>query len=237
MTGLLGALVAQGIGVAMSPLAVVVLLALLGTRNARVNGPAFVAGWVAATVAVLLAGVALVRAFGGGRRGGPPAWLGPLHLVLAALLVAGAVVVWRRGRAKVLQAAFAPTAGATVVAAPALPAWLASVERFRPGRCALIGAAAFLLNPVDVSCTVGAAVDVATIDVGAVGAWIAAAVFVVIGSAAVAGPVAWYLAVPDRAAASLQRLQAWIARRTHVVNAVVIGLIGVMQLGKGVNAL
>ncbi len=44
MTALLAALVAQGVGVALSPLAIVVLLALLGTRSARRNGPAFLAG-------------------------------------------------------------------------------------------------------------------------------------------------------------------------------------------------
>src|SRR3712207_4125959 len=115
MTGLLGALVAQGIGVAMSPLAVVVLLALLGTRHARVNGVAFVAGWVIATVAVLGGAFLLVDAFGGRQARTPPGWLGPLHLVLAALLLAGAVVIWRRGRAKVLQTALAPTAGETEI--------------------------------------------------------------------------------------------------------------------------
>ena len=237
MTGLLAALLVQAIGVALSPLAIIAVLAVLGTTRARRNGVAFLAGWTLGLLLVLGGGFLLANALGGDRQFDPPSWLAPVHLVLGVLLVGAAVFIYRRGRAKLLAAAHAATTRQTLKEAPQLPSWLASVQSFRPGRCLLLGVAAFLLNPVDVSCTLAAALDLSTTPVGTTRTWIAAAVFVVVGLSSVAGPVVWYLLFPARASHSLGRMQLWIAEHTTLLNAALALAVGLMQLSKGFQGL
>lgn len=237
MTGLLGALLAQGVGVALSPLAVVAVLALLGTRRARSNGLAFLAGWSAAVVALLVGALFLADALEARGARTPPGWLAPVRLVLGAVLLVAAVIIYRRGRAKVMQAARAGTTQQTLDAAPQLPSWLASVDSFRPTRCFVLGMVAFLLNPVDTSCTIGGALDLSTAPVGDLGRVMAAVFFVLLAVSTVLGPVLWYFLVPDRAARSLQAAQLWIARHTTLLNALVALIVAAMLLNKGFEGL
>jgi hypothetical protein len=225
------------VGVALSPLAIVAVLALLGTRRARVNGLTFLAGWTVAVIGLLVGALLLADALEARGTRTPPGWLAPLRLLLGALLLVAAVVIYRRGRAKVMAAARASTTQATLATAPQLPKWLASVESFKPGRCFVIGVVAFLLNPVDTSCTIGAALDLATAPVGSTAKWFAGAFFVLVSISSVAVPVAWYLAVPDRAERSLQSAQLWIARHTTLLNALVALIVAAMLLSKGIQGL
>jgi len=53
----IGQVVSLGVGVAISPVPIIAVVLMLGTPRGRVNGPAFIAGW--------LAGLAFARPFKG----------------------------------------------------------------------------------------------------------------------------------------------------------------------------
>ena len=91
----IGEMLPAAVGVAISPLPIVAVVLMLVTPRGRVNGPAFLVGWVvgiaaAGTIALLVAGGA------GASEGGEPAsgvaWV---KLALGVLLLLLALRQWR----------------------------------------------------------------------------------------------------------------------------------------------
>ena len=84
MADAIGQVLAFGLGVALSPIPIIAVVLMLGTPRARVNGPAFVLGWI---VGLALVGtIVLVVAGGAGATEGedPATWVSVLMLVLGA---------------------------------------------------------------------------------------------------------------------------------------------------------
>src|SRR3954447_10721257 len=118
---------------------------MLATPRGRVNGPAFLAGWVVG-LAVVGTVVLLVANGGGARKGGGAAdWVSILKLVLGVALLGLAFKQWR-GRPRGDQQ-------------PELPAWMKTVDSFTPVRAAGIAVALSAVNPKNLILTVGAAGD------------------------------------------------------------------------------
>src|SRR3954453_22997975 len=113
-----GQVVSFGVGVALSPVPIIAVVLMLATPRGRVNGPAFLAGWVVGLAVV--GTVVLVIASGGdaSQAGAPADWVSILKLVLGVLLLGLAVKQWR-GRPR----------GDEV---PELPAWMKTVDTFTP---------------------------------------------------------------------------------------------------------
>jgi hypothetical protein len=78
------------VGVALSPLAIIAVVLMLATPNGRVNGLAFLGGWIAGIAT--LGGVVLVITSGASasKHGKQATWASVLELVLGVLLLAGA---------------------------------------------------------------------------------------------------------------------------------------------------
>jgi hypothetical protein len=111
------------------------------------------------------------------------------------------------------------------------------VESFRPGRTFLLGVGLFVLNPVDASCAIIAALDITLSEVDTTaGLWVAAA-FVSVGTLPIAVPVFYLLVRGDSAQPLLDRVRTWIAGNTHLLNAALLLVIGALQLEKGIAAL
>src|SRR4051812_26638388 len=72
----IGQVLSFGVGVALSPVPIIAVVLMLATPRGRVNGPAFLAGWVVGLAVV--GTVVLLMASGGGAReaGAPPDWGG-----------------------------------------------------------------------------------------------------------------------------------------------------------------
>jgi hypothetical protein len=133
MGAAIGDVLGLAVGVAVSPVAIVVIILLLTTPLGRANGTLFAIGWLAGlailgTVILLVANPADASS-----AGKPAAWVGWLKLLLGALILAAAVRHWRRR----------PTAGAE----PQLPKWMAGPDRLRPGSALGLGALAAAVNP------------------------------------------------------------------------------------------
>jgi threonine/homoserine/homoserine lactone efflux protein len=124
----IGNVLPLALGVALSPIPIVAVVLTLATPRGKVNGPAFVLGWivglaVVGTIVLLVAGG--ISASSGGQ---PKTWVSVLKLVLGLLLVLVAVRQWH-GR---------PHGDAE----PQLPDWMKAIDTFTPVKALRAGGAA-----------------------------------------------------------------------------------------------
>jgi len=225
------------LGIVMSPLAILAVVAVLFSHEPRRNSVAFLAGWIVGSALSLTLTYALLTALQVHGRREPPLWVPILHLLVGAVLLGGAWFVQQRGRAHLHSMSQAHKPRDIVGAAPQLPRVLQAVEHFTAPRSALLGFALFTLNPVDVSCAVAAAMDVRLSTTPPAGQVLAAIIFVLVGASSVIAPVAMLFIRQERAAAPLSALRTWVAGNTKLLNVGVLLLIAVMQISKGVQGL
>ena len=126
---------------------IIAVVLMLGTPRARVNGPAFVAGWIVGLAVVGVIVLVVAGAAGASEDAEPATWVGWLKIVLGLLLVLVAVKQWR-GR---------PREGAS----GELPTWMRTIDTFTPGRSLAIAAALSGVNPKNLLLTAGAAATIA----------------------------------------------------------------------------
>lgn len=223
MAEAIGQVLSLGVGVALSPIPISAVVLMLGTRRGRVNGPAFVLGWVVGLAAV----GAIVLAVAGGADASedaePATWVDVLKLVLGLLLALIAIKQWRDR----------PRAGADAE----LPRWMRTIDTFTPVRAAAIAAALSGVNPKNLLLTVGAAAAIAQTGVDTGEQAIALGVFVLVGTLGPGIPVAAYFALGDRATRLLDDLKAWMGANNAAITAVLCLVIGAKLIGDGISGL
>lgn len=219
----IGQVLSFGVGVALSPLPIIAVVLMLATPRGRVNGPAFVAGWVVGLAAV--GTVVLLAASGGNasEAGAPADWVSVLKLVLGVVLLGLAVKQWR-GRPHGDQQ-------------PELPAWMKTIDTFTPTRSAGIAVGLSAINPKNLILTVGAAAAIAQTGTGTGGQAAALAVFVLLGTLGVGVPVAISVFMGERATKILGALHDWMARENATIMAVLCLVIGAKLIGDAITAL
>lgn len=215
--GVLAALLAPAVVVAVSPFSIIVAaLVLLHTDRPRTNGVAFLVGRLLALAIVTTVFDQAPRMLGGLGRPMPP-WL--LAVVCAVLLAAGGWLWIRRDRF------------------PTDPRWLARLSALSPVGSGVIGAFLVLSNPKMLAASAAAGLVVGTSDLAPVGAGLAVAYYCVVASSTVAAPVLAYLVVGARYDAQLTRLKDWIDRHNAAIGAVVMIVIGAVLLGFALRGL
>jgi len=230
-------LIPTALGIVLSPLAIMALVAVLLSRLARVNGIAYLIGWAIGLGGLLVLFIWIFQLLDlRPHSGTPPAWVAVVRLILGVLFVCGAIWVYRKGAGRIRRMAAASTPK-EVARAATLPGWLQSVSTFKPLRSLLLGVGLFVLNPVDASCAIVAALDIAQADITATEAALAAIGFWTVGILPIAVPVIWMLVAGAKAQPTLDALRTWIAGHTHVLNAALLLVIGVLQLQKAASAL
>lgn len=236
MGELIGSVLPLSLGVVMSPLAIMALVAVLLSDQARVNGIAYLAGWISGIVAVTATSVAVFALLRVDGPAGLPGCVPAVRIILAVALILGGLWILVRGRRSTQAMAAAATAGEVAAAAPQLPGWLQSVSRFHPCRSFALGVGIFALNPVNASCAILAGLDAQTAQLDAVSTALVLVGFVVIGVLPIAVPVFLVLARGAAAKPSLDRLRAWIAGHTNLLNALLLFVIAGLQIQKAVAA-
>jgi threonine/homoserine/homoserine lactone efflux protein len=214
----IGGLLPAAVAVALSPIPIIAVVVMLGTPRARSNGPAFAVGWVAGLVAV---SVVVVLLAGGADDPGSTSrtavdWL---KVVLGVAFLVMAVRQWRRR----------PRAGQE----PELPAWMATVDRIAPRRALVLGVALSAANPKNLALTMAAAASIAEVGLDGADTAIAVAVFVVLASVTVVGPVVFAVVDRARAAGPLDRVRQFMAANDAVIMMVILLVLGAKLLGDG----
>ncbi|HWM08699.1 MAG TPA: GAP family protein [Solirubrobacteraceae bacterium] len=223
MADAIGQVLSLGVGVALSPVPIIAVVLMLSTPKARVNGPAFVLGWVIGLAVV--GTIVLVAAGGAGANedAEPATWVDVLKLVLGVLLALVAVRQWR-GRPRAGEAA-------------KLPKWMRTIDTFTPGRSFGIAVALSGINPKNLLLTVGAAAAIAQTGAETGEQAVALGVFVLVGTLGPGTPVAIYFALGDRARRVLDELKEWMGAHNAAIMAVLCLVIGAKLIGDGISGL
>ena len=219
----ISAVLTFAVGVAISPVPIVAVTLMLFSQRARVNGSAFLLGWVLAVAVV--SGVAYSLADQGDAATSSTAadtiaWgkivFGVLFLLLAA----------RNWRSR-------PAPGTT----PELPKWMAGVDALTPPKAFGLSLLLAGVNPKNLmlAASAGAALAGLGLPTGeAVGSLI---VFVVVASLSIAAPVFYYLVGGEKAKARLDELKDWLVLHNDAVMAVLLLVFGAKLIADGLPPL
>jgi hypothetical protein len=219
----IGDILPLAVGVALSPFPIVAIVLILVTPRARVNGLAFIAGWLFGLAVVGVIVLALAGPTDASEQGGPATWVSILKLVLGLLLLLVALRQWR-GR---------PQEGDQV----AVPRWMGAIDRFTAGKA--LGAGAILSGANPKNLLLGLAAGAAIAQTGIAGGQqaIAYGVFAIIGTLGVGMPVILFFALGERSGPLLDGLKTWMSRHNAAVMAVLCLVIGVKLIGDAIGSL
>ena len=118
-----------------------------------------------------------------------------------------------------------------------MPKWMSSVDHFTPGKSLGLGALLSGVNPKNLALTLAAAASVAQAGLDAVQSAEVIAVFVIIGSLTVVGPVLYFLFAGDRATQPLASVKEFMTDNNAVIMMVVLLLLGAKLVGNGIAGL
>ena len=217
----IGDLLPSALAVALSPVPIIAVVLALGAPNARTTGPAFALGWIAGLVAVS-AIVVLILGNGSDPDLDDPGvdWLKVAIGILFLVLASGQ---WKKRPQDdpVLE----------------MPRWMASFDNPTPRRAVLLGAALSGANPKNLALTLAVAATIAEAGLDDADMVVAVVLFIALGSAAVGGPVLFYLIDADRAARPLAAIRRYMSENNAVITMVVLLLLGAKLLGDGLTIL
>jgi threonine/homoserine/homoserine lactone efflux protein len=214
----IGQVLSFGVGVTISPIPIIAVVLMLATPRGRVNGPAFLAGWVlglaaAGTITLLVASGA--DAASSDSSDGVN-WV---KIGLGVLLLVVALRQWRRR----------PAPGTE----PAMPKWMQTIDAFSPVKALGAGVLLSALNPKNLLLVVGAGLAISQTGASTGDQAVALAVFVVIGTIGPGTPVAIFFFMQDRAERLLGGLKTWMTHSNAAIMAVLCLVIGAKLIGDG----
>ena len=205
------------LGVAISPIPIIAVILMLLSPKARINGLAFLLGWV-----VGLAVVGIVVTVVSGNAGLDSGGGGSLKKIAIGLLLISLGVRDFRKR---------PRSGEE----PSLPGWMRTIDTFTPLKALGIAVLLSGINPKNLSLTVAAAVTIAQVGLARAGTAIVLVIIVLLGSLSIAVPVALYFLGGASASRALDSLRTWLNANNATVMAVLLVVIGVVLFGKGLG--
>jgi hypothetical protein len=217
LTETVGQILPLAVAAGLSPIPIVAIVALLATPAARLNSPAFIAGWVIGlgllgSVLLLLAGTTEAS-----RGGSPTDGVSWVRLALGTALVAMAVSRFRRRVSRSAE--------------PKEPPWMSRVDGFGWKQSLGLGFGLSALNPKNVFLMAAAVAAIAgageTVAVEAA----SLAIYVAVASIGIAGTVAVALVAGERSGAILAGLKDWMVKENDTVIGAIALLIGVQLVG------
>jgi threonine/homoserine/homoserine lactone efflux protein len=218
-----GQVLAYAVGVSISPIPIIGVVLMLATPRGRVNGPAFLVGWL---VGIIATGAVVIFIFGdslSSSSGDPTTTSSWINIALGALLLG----VARR------QFAGRPKGDEE----PKLPGWMGAVDHFDPLRAFAMAIALTVLNPKNLLLILGAAAAIAETsasDGAELGALLIFAAVAMIGPTI---PVIIYFGMRSKADDLLGRMKTWLAANNNVVMAVLCLIIAAKLIGDGISGL
>lgn len=221
MGSVIGEILPEAIGVAISPFPIMAMVLMLGSTKGKSNGLAFLLGWLIGlgligTLVLLFADPA-----GASTDTGPALWVGWLVLALGVLTVFLGFKQWR-GR---------PSPGAEVE----MPKWMQAIDQFTAGKSLGIGFLLAAVNPKNTTLTLAAAAAISAAGLSTGEAFGTLGVFVLIGTLGLLIPLAIYLFMGDRAPSILSDINQWLGAHNSAIMAVLFVVIGFKLVGNGLQ--
>ena len=221
--GSLGSLLPLAIAIAISPIPIIACILMLFSARARLNGPAFLIGWVAGVTLVTLIVFRLSDATGATDEASGPS-LGDIVILLLGLgAIALGVKQWR-GRPKPGEEA-------------AMPKWMQAIDGFTPVKALGIGVVLSALNPKNLGLAIAAGVVIDQATAAGGNAIAMEILFVVIASVSIAVPVVYMLVGGEGAKHTLDGWKTGLQANNAAVMAVLFIVIGAKLVGTGLDGL
>ena len=217
----IGEVLAFGVGVALSPLAVVAVVVMLVAPGGAQTAWAFVAGWVISLSLVSTAVLLLADGGDASTSGEPATWVSAVKIVLGVLLVLFALRQWR-GRGEAENEA---------------PAWMRKLDNMTVAKAFGLAALFNVVKPKNLLLAIGAGVAVAQVGASSTGQTVGIAAFVTIATAGPGIPLAIHVAMPKRGRGVLLALRDWMVRENAIIIAVVSLIIAAKLIGDALVAL
>src|ERR1700722_1322906 len=139
----IGEVLTWAVGVAISPIPIIAVILMLFSARARVNGPAFLLGWVVALAAVSTVVYVLAHDGDGATSSTASDSVSWGKIVLGVVLLALARRNWRNP----------PKPGEE----PAMPKWMAHIDSLTPVKALGLGVVLAAVNPKNLILTMGSA--------------------------------------------------------------------------------
>jgi hypothetical protein len=221
MADVIGDILGFAVGIAISPIPIIAVILVLFSPRARVNGPAFLLGWIVGISAVTVVVLVVARGAGASDDGSQDgvAWV---KVVLGLLLIGLAVRQWRSR----------PAPGTEVE----MPKWMRAIDAFTPVKAAGAGVVLSAANPKNFVLATGGAATIAQSGLSGAKSAVVVIVFVLLSSITIGGAVVLYLVGGQHAQRLLNTWKVWLAQNNATVMSVLLLVIGVVMLGKGFDA-
>jgi hypothetical protein len=211
------------VGVAISPVPILTIILMLFSNRARVNGSAFLVGWVAALGIVSGAVYALADVSNASTNSTTSDTISWGKIALGVLLLLLAARTWRTRPGPREQAP--------------MPKWIREIDQLTAGKALGLGLALAGVSPKNFILTAGAAAGLAQLGLSAADAIVSLIVFVVIGSVTIATPLVYYLAGGEHARTQLDAIKGWLAAHNAAVMTVLFLIFGADLIAKGIPPL
>lgn len=222
MLPVIGQVLPEAVGIALSPIPVIGLILMLLSKNARKNSLMFMLGWLLGLAVVAVIVLALVNA-GKIATGESTAQTGMLwgKLLLGIALLFLAFRNWQKR----------PKAGEQ----GEMPKWMATIDSVQASRAFVLGALLSGVNPKNLLLNVAAAGAIAAASLTTTETVIVTIVFILISSITIIGPVLYVQIAGERAEKGLNELKAWLTQNNATIMAVLLLIIGVKLIGDGLG--
>lgn len=215
----IGNLLPSAVGVALSPIPIIAVILMLATPKGRSNGIAFALAWIVGLVAVSV----IVLFVAGGADDASSSTADTVNWAKVAFGVLFLLMAGKQFRSR-------PKTGETA----ALPKWMQTIDTFTPVKSGGLGLLLSAVNPKNLALTLAASASIAQAGLGGTDSAIAVAVFVVIASLTVVGPVLFYVFAPNTARKPLDALRAFMMEHNAVIMVVVLVVLGAKLIGDGI---
>lgn len=200
----------SAIGVMVSPLPIVLMILILMGDKAKVNGGAFLAGWIIVVFAVGFVGLNLI--------GANQDSSGPSHVALIVQLIAGILLLFLAGKNWMSR----PKGNKPVQT----PGWMNGVNKMHWyvafGMAILLGG----VNPKNLALILGGVAAIVEANLNTMDSYITLTIFVLIASLSLAVPLIYVLIAGERARKLLLKLKGWLIKYNAVIMAIVLFLLG-----------
>jgi hypothetical protein len=218
-----GEVLTFAIGVAISPVPIIAVILMLFSQKARVNGPAFLAGWVLALAVISTVAYVIADESDASTSSSASDTISWGKIVLGALFLLLAARQWRNRPAPGVE--------------PEMPKWMQGIDSFSPGKALGLGVLLAGVNPKNLILTLGAATGLAQLGLSTGDAVGSIVVFVVVASLTIAVPVVYYLVGGEKAKTALDSLKRWLGMHNAAVMTVLFLVFGVDLIAKGIPPL
>jgi hypothetical protein len=211
------------VGIALSPIPIIAVVLMLTSHRAKVNGPAFVVGWLLGLGIVGAIVLSLAGPAGASKSGSPAAWVSWIKIVLGVLLL---LVAARQFRSR-------PHGDEQ----PQMPKWMTTIDKTSP--VAAVGLAAVMsgANPKNLLLAVAGAAAIAGTGISGGEQAIAYLIFVLIATLGVGIPVGIYFAMGIRSERLLAGLKDWMSAHNAVIMSVLCLVIAAKLIGDAITGL